>query len=386
MLATLFATAFGVSLPVFAEPPHASRVERAETLRGAQRAHRRAHRRHRRRQARIRRRQAQRRRAQQRRAQHRRPHVVHPRHRVRVTAQPPVIVGVPQPVVVAQMGFDVQQAQQQAVVLTAGAMPAPYSMPGFVVGQVPSRQLGLPDSCPGFWAQQPQHIVTLPAGMPYFRIDVLSGTDTTLAIVTPDGQVWCNDDGGEGRNPRLEGQFPAGTYAVYVGTYQRGYRASYTAQLSERPVGMVQGTVAVQGPVAVQAPVAVGVQTPTVGVQVSAQPTYAPRGYPAPVVYAQAAPPPPPSCRSVLLERGYHPSLLTHCEGAEPYCAAALLRAGHHPSNLVHCQDVPPRCAVTLLERGHHPSNLVHCEGAEPACAEQVLRSGQHPSSLVHCQ
>lgn len=369
LLAVLVAGTLGATTPAMADhPTGARRVQDGEGLRGAQRAHRRARRRERRREAR----RLQRERARQRQAQ-RRYRAQHPRHhhhtQVRVTARrPPVIVGVPQPVVVTQMAFDVQQAQQQAVVLTAGSMPAPYAMPGYVVGQIASTQLGLPASCPGYWAQQPQHVVSLPAGMPYFRVDVVSGTDTTLAIVTPDGQVWCNDDGGEGRNPRLEGQFPAGTYAVYVGTYQPGHRANYNVQLSERPAAAV-------------------VQAPAVTVQTGyPPPTYAPQGYPAPVVYAQAAPPAPPSCRAVLLERGHPASQLSYCEGAEPYCAAALLRAGHHPANLVHCQGVPPQCAVTLLEQGHHPANLVHCEGAEPACADQVLRSGQHPANLVHCQ
>ncbi len=370
VLAVLFAGICGGSMPALADRPTGNRsVERDDDLRSAQREHRRAHRRERRRQERERRRRVRRRRRAQQRQAHRRYQARHPgsRTQVRVTTRPPVIVGVPQPVVVTQMAFDVQQTQQQAVVLTAGSMPSPYAMSGFVVGQVASHQLGLPDGCPGYWAQQPQHIITLPGGMPYFRVDVVSNADTTLAIVSPDGQVWCNDDGGEGRNPRLEGQFPAGTYAVYVGTYRRGYRANYTAQLSERPVTVVA-------------------QVPTVTVQAGyPPPTYPPQAYPSAVAYPQAAPP-PPSCRAVLLERGFDASLLTYCEDADPYCAAALLRAGHHPSNLVHCEGVPAQCAVTLLERGHHPANLVHCEGAEPACAQQLLRSGQPPANLIHCQ
>ncbi len=273
------------------------------------------------------------------------------------------IVGGAQPVVVNRFRFDAQQVQQQSIALTSGFMPDPYPMNGFAAGRISSRRLGLPAQCSGFWTNQPQHYVTLPQGMNYFRVDVTSNVDTTLAIVTPDGQVWCDDDSAGNYAPRLEGQFPAGTYAVYVGTYERGHRANYTVQLSERR--MQQPQVQAQ-PQQVQ----VRVQAPPQQVQVR----------------VQQAPPPPPTCRTVLLQRGHHASNLVHCRGAEPYCAASLLNAGHHPSNLVHCQGVPAQCAVTLLQQGHHPTNLVHCQGVEPSCADNLLRQGQHPANLVHCQ
>ncbi|MCB9636754.1 MAG: hypothetical protein H6721_31975 [Sandaracinus sp.] len=261
-------------------------------------------------------------------------------------------------VVVERFAFQEDDVRASSLLVEPGFRQDPFVVRGAAAGNTPSRALGLPDACPGFWSREPQHVISLPRGMRFLRVEVTSRDDTTLAIVTPDGQVWCDDDGAGHYDPRLAGQFPAGTYAVYVGTYQRGRRARYELVLSEQP--------AQQPAYVAQAP--------------------APR---ATATVRVAAPEPrrrAPDCRQVLLEVGQHASYLNQCEGAEPYCAAALLRAGQHPSFLNQCRGVQPDCAVTLMEVGQHPSYLNQCRGVQAECSVALLRSGQHPSYLSQCR
>lgn len=241
---------------------------------------------------------------------------------------PPQIRATAQPVVVNRMAFEAEEANQDSVALNPGFMPDPYVLNGRASGRISSRRLGMPDVCPGFWSRNPQHVVTLPQGMRYFRVDVTANEDTTLAIVTPNGQVWCDDDSAGGHNPRLAGQFPAGVYAVYVGTYQANRRTRYAVQLTEHRPQRQQ--VVRQNP---------------------------PRQQRRQVRQQQQA----PNCRTVLLDAGHHPQYLRHCEGAEPYCAAELLGRGHHPQYLNHCRGVDRQCAIALLRNGQHPQYLSNC-------------------------
>jgi hypothetical protein len=235
---------------------------------------------------------------------------------------PPTIVGV-QPVSVSQFQFEAAQVEPTATVLHPGFRQDPTVLTGRVAGRTPSQRLGLPETCAGHWAENPQQVLQLPNGMRYLRVDAMATEDITLAVVTPDGQVWCDDDGAGGTNARLAGTFPPGTYAVFVGTYERGRRTDYAVSLSEHAPPA-------QGQVVVQA--------------------------------AQPAPQPaPPDCRQAVLAAGHAGAHLVHCQNAEPYCAAALIRAGHHPAHLVHCQGVQPQCAFTMMQQGQHPAHLVHC-------------------------
>lgn len=268
--------------------------------------------------------------------------------------QPPVIVQYDQaPVVVDRFSFEATDHVRGSITLQSGFMPDPHVERGRAAGRTPSRRLGMPASCAGFWTRRPQHYVTLPRDMRYLRVDVNSRQDTTLAIVTPDGRVWCDDDT-VGQNPQLAGHFPAGTYAVYVGTYQAGARATYDISMSER---RAQVRSANRAPQTAQRQAPRTAQTRVQG----------------------------PNCQEILLQRGHAPSGLRHCQNAEPYCAQALLTRGHAPSGLRHCQNVDRVCAETLLERGHAPSGLRHCQNVDRACAVALLGAGHAPSSLRNC-
>ncbi|MEZ4410499.1 MAG: hypothetical protein R3A52_29065 [Polyangiales bacterium] len=183
--------------------------------------------------------------------------------------------------------------------------------------------MNLPAGCRGYYSGQPGHVMVLGDDFNYLRVESRSDSDTTLAIVAPDGSVWCDDDGAGGTDARIAGQFPAGPYRVFVGNYQPNVISRYQLSVSE-----------LQPAVAAPAPV-------------------------------MAAPPP--------------------VAAPAPTCQSALLAAGHNSVDLIHCNGVEDRCAVALLQAGHHPAHLVHCRGVEPSCAEAMLRSGRNPAELVHC-
>ncbi|MGY6660969.1 MAG: peptidase [Glycocaulis sp.] len=104
--------------------------------------------------------------------------------------------------------------------LRAGFSPDPYVIPLQSGGSIDvSRTIG--GSCRGYVSNAPDFSVNYSAGsvLP-FRIGVSSGRDTTLVVNGPDGNWYCDDDGGEGLNPLLHFGSPmSGRYDIWVGTY-----------------------------------------------------------------------------------------------------------------------------------------------------------------------
>ncbi len=83
--------------------------------------------------------------------------------------------------------------------------------------------------CNGLVAQQPNHILILKTFFEFLKIEVASSTDTTILVAGPGG-VWCNDDY-DNDNPALEGQWQAGKYHIWVGSYEetpQSYRIKIT--------------------------------------------------------------------------------------------------------------------------------------------------------------
>lgn len=86
----------------------------------------------------------------------------------------------------------------------------------------PSRTeaFGIADGCAGFMTpERPDLVISAEAGLPQLMTYVVSDNDGTLAVVGPDGQIYCNDDFND-LNPGVMIPNPAeGDYAVFVGTY-----------------------------------------------------------------------------------------------------------------------------------------------------------------------
>jgi hypothetical protein len=182
--------------------------------------------------------------------------------------------------------FDARRARRTRglIELRAGFGETVERGRGTAGGPLNAASMGLPSACHGNFPSDAQHTLVLETDMPYFRVEAPSGGDATLVIVTPDGNVWCDDDSAGNYTPRLEGWFPAGVYRIFVGSYQAGRALPYDLVLSERAAGYAALPVAPVAPAA-------------------------------------------PDCRTTLISMGHAPVHAMHCDGAEPYCADALLRA-----------------------------------------------------------
>ncbi len=87
-------------------------------------------------------------------------------------------------------------------------------------------------SCRGWISRTPDHILVTRRAFSFLRIFAEASGDTTLVVQNARGRVLCNDDT-YGRNPSLEGDFPAGAYRVWVGSYSQGENIAYQLKLTE---------------------------------------------------------------------------------------------------------------------------------------------------------
>lgn len=79
----------------------------------------------------------------------------------------------------------------------------------------------LSGNCRGFISNAPDVRLNFEAGNLPLILSVNSNADTTLVVNGPDGQWYCDDDGGNrGLNPALRFDKPAsGRYEIWIGTY-----------------------------------------------------------------------------------------------------------------------------------------------------------------------
>ena len=120
-----------------------------------------------------------------------------------------------------------------SVSLRAGFAPDPYSV-SLQSGGPFDASTAIGEACRGFIAEAPDYRVTYTAGSWPLIFTVDSHWDTTLVVNGPDGRWYCDDDGGDGLDPRLEwGSPPSGQYDVYVGTYGRTSALPATLLISE---------------------------------------------------------------------------------------------------------------------------------------------------------
>jgi len=117
--------------------------------------------------------------------------------------------------------------------LPSGFLPDPMAAAGQAGGNLPANQLGA--GCLGNISATPDHVVQTATGFQFFRIFVRSGVDTTLVVRDPSGQVFCNDDGGQGLNPMVQNTYwMPGNYEIWVGTYNAGdYGAPHQIYFTE---------------------------------------------------------------------------------------------------------------------------------------------------------
>ena len=114
--------------------------------------------------------------------------------------------------------------------------PDPLTIRGISGGSVAATQIGgrseTPTGpCVGFVDQQPDHTIELKAFFNYLSLQVQSPEDTTMVITGPGG-TWCSDDS-QGKNPGIAGQWRAGLYQVWIGSYEQDNYHPYIIRISE---------------------------------------------------------------------------------------------------------------------------------------------------------
>ncbi|MCA1904624.1 MAG: hypothetical protein LDL47_07300 [Cyanobacteria bacterium KgW148] len=114
----------------------------------------------------------------------------------------------------------------------------PLILRGISGGTTETQQLSLTPKtetgdCIGFIDREPDHEITLTAQFNFLRLGIKSSGDTILLVKGPGG-TWCNDDHTD-RNPVLEGQWLAGTYQIWVGSYTKDSSHPYILEIRETP-------------------------------------------------------------------------------------------------------------------------------------------------------
>jgi len=145
-----------------------------------------------------------------------------------------------------QAAQQVQQAQQGAqqpaaagggdsnfgtVSLNPGFMPDPHVASGTSGGNLQASSWNA--SCTGWVTQTPDHLFVAGGQFAALRIVAHSPNDTALVVQKPDGSYQCNDDS-DGLNPMVVlANAPAGTYKVWIASYEQGANYAYRVGFSE---------------------------------------------------------------------------------------------------------------------------------------------------------
>lgn len=115
-----------------------------------------------------------------------------------------------------------QNSTHQTINLNSGFKPDPHVTSLQAGGPIDNRRfLSLAgERCIGYTSDAQDVRLHYTADGDYPLIfSVNSSSDTTLIVNTPDGQWYCNDDGGDGLNPRIGLTMPqSGQYDIWVGT------------------------------------------------------------------------------------------------------------------------------------------------------------------------
>ena len=116
--------------------------------------------------------------------------------------------------------------------LRRGFTPDPRVLRGQMGGPIRANQVN--GSCRGHIAPRPSHIIRSNTGFRQLRFVVSAASDATMLVMLPNGQVLCDDDGGEGLNPLIATSSPPGPIRVWVGSYSSGSTGNpYTLGVTE---------------------------------------------------------------------------------------------------------------------------------------------------------
>ncbi|MEH2348429.1 MAG: hypothetical protein V7K55_10555 [Nostoc sp.] len=114
--------------------------------------------------------------------------------------------------------------------------PDPLTVRGMSGGSISGSKVGgrietATGPCTGFVDETPDHTLALTSKFDYLKLQVQSPEDTTIVIKGPGG-TWCNDDF-DGKNAGIIGEWLAGSYQIWVGSYEKGKYLPYTLKITE---------------------------------------------------------------------------------------------------------------------------------------------------------
>lgn len=124
---------------------------------------------------------------------------------------------------------------------TAGMLDLDVTPDPASVELVASGDTSAPSECRGYLPGAPQLVIRSSRRVA-LRIapTSIAGGDLVAAVLTADGQLLCDDDGGGSLNPLVVGVVPPGDTRVWVGTYSSGdsipFRLAVHADVAEPPV------------------------------------------------------------------------------------------------------------------------------------------------------
>jgi hypothetical protein len=125
----------------------------------------------------------------------------------------------------------------ESVTLGPNFTPDPTVIRGISGGPLAASQIAgrtetATGPCNGYIDQQPDHTIVLTQFFNYLSIQVESTDDTTIVVRGPGG-TWCNDDYMGNKNPGIAGQWLAGTYQIWVGSYKQNLFSPYVIRMTE---------------------------------------------------------------------------------------------------------------------------------------------------------
>lgn len=133
-----------------------------------------------------------------------------------------------------------QRANFGSVSLVPGFPPSAGVVEGYTGGSYSLSAIAIRDrhnnSCIGFAAPKPDHIMVLRKNFTHLKLQVDSqGYDTTLLVQGPGkSTIRCGDDTGKNKDASLEdSSWKAGTYRIWVGAFDSGAKHNYTLSVLE---------------------------------------------------------------------------------------------------------------------------------------------------------
>lgn len=117
--------------------------------------------------------------------------------------------------------------------LRGGFTPDPYRVS--IVSGGSYRASSVRGDCAGWVSGAPDFELNFTAGSLPLILSAASSSDTTILVNDPNGNWYCNDDGGNaGLNPSLTfGNPTSGTYDIWIGSYSQGQNAQASLSISE---------------------------------------------------------------------------------------------------------------------------------------------------------